>query len=371
MSTSSPSLPFAAAPAAGPAMFIVFLDEVDNKIKVRNIESGQIYYSGTDAASVIQKALDALPTYGGIVLIRNGVYTISSSDIFIPNIHNLTIQGESPSGNTILDARKIDLPGQPILGRSSEDRRHTLQQINRLTLRNLYIIGNQTVPGYLADHIAMTGIRADNVNNPTIENIYTNNVGTSVICTNVNAGIIRNCYSWNDAAGPALLNNSKSMTVENCYTFASLDDSFACLGTARNILFRDCTADKGVGGSSVTASCFKLDSGGKADSISSVKYITCNAYNAKPGRTDIQGGFINGDTTTSDIKYVNCSAINCNVGIKVAGTNMRVMECVVQNCHTGIATDVNSPGAQFIDISFIVNKSDTDFYTPPVILRKR
>lgn len=40
--------------------------------------SGGTNYSGTDAASVIQNAVDALPTTGGCIFVKRGVYTVNS-----------------------------------------------------------------------------------------------------------------------------------------------------------------------------------------------------------------------------------------------------------------------------------------------------
>ena len=88
----------------------------------------------------------------------------------------------------------------------------------------------------------------------------------SIECRNIDRGIIINCQSFNDAAGPTLSNNSKNVIIEDCYTFGSYDDSFACLGnipTTTAITFKNCIADEGLNAPpSVTASCFKLDSGG-------------------------------------------------------------------------------------------------------------
>jgi hypothetical protein len=371
-------------------IFIIYKEPGENKalIKAKDRKTGQTLHSGIDAADVIQTALNALPATGGILSISDGCYMTSSNNITIPNINNLTIQGSSVAGNTVFDARNIrtanlhDPRYVGVFSRSTEDPRNkqALDLINNLTIRNMSIIGNQTGAGYLADDLSVDGLRINNVNNLVIENICTNSVGLSIECRNINRGIIRNCQSFNDAAGPTLSNNSKNIVIENCYTFGSYDDSFACLGnvpTTTAIVFKNCIADKGVSAPpSVTASCFKLDSGGAENGISGVTYINCKAYNSKPGRADIQGGFINGDLMVSNIKYINCSAINCHVGIKVAGANMKVMgslfqNCLLQNCNIGLVTEVRSPGGQFQDISFIENKQDTAFYTPPMKLTKR
>ncbi|HZA06347.1 MAG TPA: hypothetical protein VE619_01475 [Nitrososphaeraceae archaeon] len=364
----------------------IYADREGSKavIKAKDTRTGQILQSGTDVVDIIQRALDALPaTTGGVLSISDGYYEVTSNNIIIPNIDNLTIEGSSPSGNTVFDARNIhpinlhDARYVGVFSRSTEDPRnnHSLDIINNLTIRNIRIIGNQTGSGYLADRLAIDGLRINNVNNLFVENVHTNSVGLSIECRNIDGGIIRNCRSFNDAAGPTLSNNTKNIIIENCYTFGSYDDSFACLGnkpTTTAITFKNCIADKGLDAPpSVTASCFKLDSGGAEDGISGVTYINCKAYNSKPGRIDIQGGFINGDPRIRNVKYICCSAINCHVGIKVAGTNMKVMgasfqNCLLQNCDIALVTEVRSPGAQFQDISFVENKQDTAFYTPPM-----
>jgi hypothetical protein len=107
-----------------------------------------------------------------------------------------------------------------------------------------------------------------------------------------------------------------------------------------------------------------------------VTYINCKAYNSKPGRADMQGGFINGDPMVSNVKYISCSAINCHVGIKVAGANIRVMwslfqNRILQNCDIVLVTDERTPGSQFRDILLVDNNQDTAFYTPSTTLTKR
>jgi len=362
----------------------------DNElINAKDTKTGEILYSGVDAVRVIQKSLQILSTASrGLLSISDGYYQIESNNIIIPDMDNLSIEGNSSAGNAIFDARNIHTPGlrDPryvgIFSRSTEDSRNNrkLNHVNNLNIRNLSFIGSQTGERYLADDLSIDGLRINNVDNLLVENVRTNSVGLSIECRNVNRTVIRNCQSFNDAAGPTLSNNSRNVVIENCYTFGSYDDSFACLGnipTTSAITFKNCIADKGFKApSSVTASCFKLDSGGSERGISGVTYVNCKAYNAKPGRSDIQGGFINGDPMISNVKYINCSAFNCHVGIKVAGSNMKVMSsffnnCVLQNCDIALVTEVRSPGGQFQDISFNDNKQDTTFYTPPNMLTKR
>ena len=82
------------------ANYLVFIDAADsNKIKARNGLTGAIDYSGTDAATVIQAALNALNTAGngGSVFIREGQYFISKT---LTVYSGLSIEGVRSSGFT-------------------------------------------------------------------------------------------------------------------------------------------------------------------------------------------------------------------------------------------------------------------------------
>ncbi len=122
---------------------------------------------------------------GGVLSISDGYYAEVSNNIIIPPINNLTIQGNSAAGNTIFDARNIQTPNlrDPryvgVFSRSAEDfiNSQSLGQINNLTIKNMRIIANQTGAGYLADKLAIDGLRINNVNNLLVENICTNSVG--------------------------------------------------------------------------------------------------------------------------------------------------------------------------------------------------
>jgi len=69
---------------ASPASYIVFKD--GSTIKARNGKTGQVEFSGTDAATVIQSAIDAM-TSGGLLCIADGSYTGSFPVELGSNIH--------------------------------------------------------------------------------------------------------------------------------------------------------------------------------------------------------------------------------------------------------------------------------------------
>ena len=83
------------------ADYIIFIDANDsNKVKALNGTAGTVDYSGTDAGSVIQSAINAL-TNGGRVLLRAGTYTVNST--VTPTVSNVELCGEGDS--TILAAK--------------------------------------------------------------------------------------------------------------------------------------------------------------------------------------------------------------------------------------------------------------------------
>jgi len=57
--------------------YIIFKD--DNFYKAKNGTTGCIEFSGTDAATVIQSAIDALPAEGGSIYVKRGLYEIEST----------------------------------------------------------------------------------------------------------------------------------------------------------------------------------------------------------------------------------------------------------------------------------------------------
>lgn len=93
---------FAQVTSGTAGSYIVFTDYGDgNKIKALNGMTGQLDYSGTDAAAVIQNAINALSTTGGIVILKEGTYNIATS-LTWKNDSNIMIQG-SGSDTTILN----------------------------------------------------------------------------------------------------------------------------------------------------------------------------------------------------------------------------------------------------------------------------
>jgi len=78
------------------ASYIIFQE--GDYVKAKNGLTGQIEFSGTDAADVIQNAIDALPT-GGLIFIRRGTYSLSKG--LTINAHGIILRGEGPDITTL------------------------------------------------------------------------------------------------------------------------------------------------------------------------------------------------------------------------------------------------------------------------------
>jgi len=77
------------------AGYTIFIDS-DGKIKARNTVTGIIDYQSTDAAAVLQRAIDALSSTGGLITLRSGTYIWESVPALPKDLPNwLKIVGES------------------------------------------------------------------------------------------------------------------------------------------------------------------------------------------------------------------------------------------------------------------------------------
>jgi len=76
---------------ATPANYVVFSD--GSMYYARNGLTGEVEFSGSDFATVVQNAINALPTSGGKIHIKAGNYTVSQTIILKDY---LTLEGEGP-----------------------------------------------------------------------------------------------------------------------------------------------------------------------------------------------------------------------------------------------------------------------------------
>jgi len=179
-----------------PASYIIFGEDNNNDgvydiIYAKNASSGQIEFSGTDAATVIQNAINQL-TNGGKIFIKAGTYECSQS-IFLKD--NVIIEGEGTK--TILKAISL-----------SED-----------------------------------FIRIYDVENVTVSNIKIMHVGGSgyllLIYVNTRNIIVENCHFNGEGvgAGIGVMNiNNKNIWIKNNYLINFTYEAIAIGKNASNVI---------------------------------------------------------------------------------------------------------------------------------------
>jgi len=159
-----------------PASYIIYKDDL-GYVCAKNGETGKIDYRDTDAATVIQAAIDAL-SEGGKILLKQGIYNISSDIDF--SVSNLTIEGES-FGSVIL--KKI---GDVSFANISKG-------VEKVVIRNLVIDASQSARPAGAAELVL-GSSSDCV----LENIYVKDfpsygIGIGAGSTNYR-NVLRNIY---------------------------------------------------------------------------------------------------------------------------------------------------------------------------------
>jgi len=151
---------------------------------------GAIDYSGTDAITVIQNVVDALPSTGGYIFLSDDTFTYSTP-IVITDKDGIRISGSS-QGGTVLDYEGLGYA--IVLNSTSSNQRCQIQNLNI----NLTIYGNGI---YLANHYdtriqSLTIRGADDTNQigirlygpaywNTISECYIRNVGIGIQIDNL------------------------------------------------------------------------------------------------------------------------------------------------------------------------------------------
>jgi len=179
-----------------PASYIVFGRDTDGDgvydiIYAKNGTSGEIEFSGTDASTVIQQAINALPNGKGRILIKNGVYSINQT-IYLPRIdeykkgESFELIGESRFGVKFI-VKDVELPDGvlSISGLSKDERAWNI------VIRNLVIqpetTPTKTMRGILAKHASF--LKIENVAildfSPKGAGIFLMNVWDSWITNNI------------------------------------------------------------------------------------------------------------------------------------------------------------------------------------------
>jgi len=124
-----------------PASYIIFQE--DDLIKALNCQKGFVEFSSKDASSVIQSAINSLPTEGGTIFIKAGTYEISST---IKLKNNVMLIGEGWS--VCLKLADNRPSGTHIL--QNED---TVTGNTDIIIANLMLDGNRENQAYLINGI--------------------------------------------------------------------------------------------------------------------------------------------------------------------------------------------------------------------------
>jgi len=176
------------------ASYIIF--KVGTTYYAKNGETGEIEFSGTDASTVIQSALNALPAEGGRIFIKAGTYVISTP-ISVPD--NTEVCGEGPS--TILKAVD-DAPFQKTAQGVIMNAGTIGELQNRnITFRNFQVDGNkanQPVGAFECVVMRFT-------ENFFIENVWAHDspeIGFSIGSKpgRRHWGALVNCFAWDNAS---------------------------------------------------------------------------------------------------------------------------------------------------------------------------
>jgi len=151
-------------PAVEPASYIVFKD--GDLVKAKNGQTGEVEFSDSDAATVLQSAITAMN--GGVLFIKEGTYEITGS-IDLAGKQGITIEGVhgTHAGKSTL-LKLADDANVPIFTKVESP-----ALISRINIRNLYLHGNSannptTIDGLIkfvgVKHAAFENLRIADVN---------------------------------------------------------------------------------------------------------------------------------------------------------------------------------------------------------------
>jgi len=170
----------------------------------KNCTTGSLEFKGSDASTVIQKALNRLPPVGGGLYLQSGKYIIQSSIIL--NRSNVYIAGEGASTQLQLadgancDIFQIDT---------------STQALSDIAIANLYLNGNgdQNTAG---SGVSSTG--GNTLFRLTISNVqFWSFAGDAVSLQKGHEGRILNCiFKFNTGSG-INLHQSSDFTIDSCH----------------------------------------------------------------------------------------------------------------------------------------------------------
>jgi len=238
-----------------PAEYVIYM--IGSTILVRNGLTGKDDYSGTDAATVIQNAINALPSNGGLIFLKAGTYPITTSGqspIAVPS--GVTLQGEG------IDRTIITSPLGFFYAKYS-GAPNSSSQVSNIAIRDMTLQSNGTTTN--GGYFFTADYGANSLRFERLKMLGGGNVGTGVVCFR-GQGTPPGTYSdiqfidvWADSQGTIGNEffvfdnyNLSNIKFKRCYIKNSgvsgvggANVGFYQLASASNVAFRDCTLEHG------------------------------------------------------------------------------------------------------------------------------
>lgn len=192
--------------SAGPS-YTVHIDS-DGKIKARNDVTGTIDYTGTDAAAVLQRSIDALSRTGGLITLKSGTYIWQSTPALPKDLPNwLKIVGEA----RVTIQLTANGPRAFDFGKTADYDTFRYIWLESLTIDCNNVGGrHHVVLGTYRDGDIQTRINLQDI---TIRNIVTKNVPVDSTMSNHRLNVFLVVAHPNTGEAQT---NIKNILVENC-----------------------------------------------------------------------------------------------------------------------------------------------------------
>ena len=225
------------------------IDNESGTINAYSGNTGRVAYSGTDAATVIQNAINALSSNGGLIFLRAGTYPITTSalsPIAVPS--GVTLQGEG------IDRTIITSP-QGFFGARYPGTPTSSSQVSNIAIRDMTLQWTGASGGYY--FIASYGANA--LRFERLRMLGEGYVGTGVFAfvgTGTPPGNLSDIQFVDvRAEGPVPTEffvfsnyNVSNIKFTRCYIKNTTGPNvgFFHVASASNVAFRDCTLDSGM-----------------------------------------------------------------------------------------------------------------------------
>jgi parallel beta-helix repeat protein len=215
--------------------YIIFIE--GTTIKAKNGTTGQIDFSGTDARTVIQAAINA--STSGIVLLKDAIYSLDGSETLLSIPSNVTVKGESREGTILkvvdgctatkyifvngdyvqirsltINGNRANINDQNVENQQCGILVYSDSSAKHVVIENVYVHDTHSIGIFAiqnSDNVRITGNRLENTDDSSIQASY------------VSKGIISNnlCKACN-AGGGIELNTAMETSVvgnrvENCF----------------------------------------------------------------------------------------------------------------------------------------------------------